>query len=213
MNPLVTENIMVDIESYGRRPGDLVVSIGAVVFSSSLDAALHGTVLTGRPEHEFHAVLSFDEAERESRFGKEAETMRWWREDAPVAFVRLREMMHESKLDVRGLMVAFTDWLRPFCEQGYNVVGNSPRFDLSMIEHACLVTDVPYPVHYRAEADYRMLTDLMYGPDEKPRPGPNMGHDALADAKFQALVYAKTFQTFETWRELALRARAQQVLG
>lgn len=202
MNPLVTRNIMVDIETFGKRPNGLVVSIGAVCFSSASEDYLSGTVLSGKPEHEFHALLSFDEAQKENRFVKDPSTLQWWAEQQPLAFARLKAMMQASTLDTRQLLWQFTHWLKPFCEQGYNIIGNSPSFDLVLIENACQVSGVVYPVPHRAETDYRTITDLVMG-IEKPRPGANGAHDALFDAKFQAQVYARAMHIVHGWKQAA----------
>jgi hypothetical protein len=210
MDPKITRNIMIDIESFGRRSTGLVVSIGAVAFSTNQEDVLTERIFSGKPEDEFHAVLNFDAAEQETRFGKEEEALIWWTQKQPVAYARLCEMMRASTLDVKGLITQFVNWLKPYCEQGCNVIGNSPRFDLVMIEHACQVTGVPFPVGYRSESDYRMLTDIVWGPTDKPRVGPNEGHDALFDAKFQAKVYADALISIQKWREFAEATRANR---
>lgn len=202
MNPLVFNNVMIDIETFGRRPNGLVVSVGAVCFSTAPEDYEAGHIFSGRPEHEFHAVLSLDVAYRENRFRQEPATMQWWAEQQPAAYARLLEMMRGSTLDVRQLMYLFMHWLQPFCKQGYNVIGNSPSFDLVLIENACQQAGVLFEVPYRAETDYRTITDLVWG-DAKPRAGVDGAHDALFDAKFQAQTYAKALHIVRGWRQAA----------
>ncbi len=64
-------NVMIDIETFGRRPRGLVVSIGAVLFDT------HKEVPSTDAASEFHAVLSWEAALAESRFEKNLETLDW----------------------------------------------------------------------------------------------------------------------------------------
>lgn len=202
MNPQIFNNVMVDIETFGRRPNGLVVSIGAVRFSTTPEDYKAKRIFSGRPEDEFHAVLSLQTASYERRFMQETDTLRWWAEQQPAAYARLLELMKASTLDVRGLMQRFMDWLKPHCDQGCNVIGNSPSFDLVLIENACRITEVPFEVPYRAETDYRTVTDLVWG-EGKPRAGVNGAHDALFDARFQAQTYATAMEILRNWRSAA----------
>jgi hypothetical protein len=202
MTPTIFNNVMVDIETVGRRPNGLIVSIGAVFFSTRREDYENGTFISGLPEHEFHAVLSLPALEEESRFVKEEATLEWWKNQGD-AWSRLEAKMRQSTHDVQSLMAAFAAWLAPFCERGCNVIGNSPSFDLVMIENACKITGVKYPVGHRDESDYRMLTDLIWGPANKPRAPAAAAHDALYDAKFQANVYVQSLLAIADWRRAA----------
>jgi len=205
MTPTIFDNVMVDIETVGRRPNGLIVSIGALYFSTRREDYETGNIFSGRPEHEFHAVLSLPALADETRFVKEEATLQWWK-DQGDAWSRLEALMRNSSHDMQSLMTAFVAWLAPFCKQGCNVIGNSPSFDLVMIEYACKVTGVKYPVGHRDESDYRMLTDIIWGPANKPRPSASEAHDALFDAKFQATVYTKALHTLADWRNAAQAA-------
>ena len=203
MNPAVTRNIMIDIETFGPRPCGLILSIGAIAFSSDPADFAKGTLFSAKPEDCFYQVLNFDAAERETRFVKDPGIMAWWRDKQPEAYAKLCQLMHASKLDMEGLMASFLAWLKPYCEQGYNIIGNAPSFDLVLLENAAVVTGNTFPVPYRAETDYRTITDLIWGPTNKPRPGPADAHDALYDAKFQASVYANAISQIESWKAAA----------
>lgn len=187
-------NVMIDIETFGRRPRGLVVSIGAVLFDTlkeipPTDAA-----------SDFHAVLSWEAALAESRFEKNLETLDWWHEKQPTAYARLRERMKLSTLNMIQLLEQFCNWVAPLCEGGARVWGNSPSFDLVQLENAAKEVEIRFPIPYGAENDYRTLTDLVYGPTLKPRPPENIAHDALADARFQARVCAQALQQVERWK-------------
>lgn len=205
MNPAIFDNVMVDIETVGRRPNGLIVSIGAIFFSTRREDFEAGSIFTGKPEHEFHAVLSLDALATEKRLVIEPATLAWWKEQGD-AWSRLEALMRASQHDLASLMAAFSAWLKPFCAQGCNVIGNSPSFDLVMIENACKATGVEYPVGHRDESDYRMLTDILWGPTGKPRPSAADAHDALFDAKFQAKVYTSALLTIDMWRQIAQTA-------
>lgn len=205
MNLHITKNIMVDLETFGPRPNGLIVSIGAVCFSTNESDYLNGKVLSGLPQHEFHQALNFEIASFENRFVKSPVTMDWWENKQPEAFATLKALMTSSPNTTKNLLCNFLEWLTPFCEQGYNIIGNSPSFDLVLLENACNVLGLQFPVPYRAETDYRSITDLVFGP-EKPRPGQNIAHDALHDAKFQAELFAKALYTVNAWRNQAIAA-------
>lgn len=195
-------NVMIDIETFGRRPRGLVVSIGAVVFDT------HKEVPSTGAASEFHAVLSWEAALAESRFEKNLETLDWWHEEQSAAYARLRELMKRSTLNMTQLLEKFCNWVAPYCQAGAKVWGNSPSFDLVQLENAAKEVGIRFPIPYRAENDYRTLTDLVYGPTSKPRPPDNIAHDALGDARFQARVCAQALQQIERWkaRDAAIQA-------
>lgn len=186
---------MIDIETFGRRPRGLVVSIGAVLFDT------HKEIPSVDTASEFHAVLSWEAALAESRFEKNVETLDWWHEKQPAAYAHLRELMKRSTLNMAQLLEEFCNWVAPFCEGGAKVWGNSPSFDLVQLENAAKELGMRFPIPYGAENDYRTLTDLVYGSISKPRPPENIAHDALADARFQAGVCAQALQQVERWKE------------
>jgi len=194
-------NVMVDIETFGRRPRGLVVSVGAVLFDT------HQDVLSTDAATEFHAVLSWKAAVAESRFEKNLDTLDWWHEkEQAAAYVRLRELMKQSTLSMADLVKQFCSWVAPFCDRSAKVWGNSPSFDLVQLENAAKEVGIPFPIPHRAENDYRTLTDLVYGSTAKPRPPENMAHDSLADARFQARVCAQALQQVERWKARDTRA-------
>ena len=202
MNDLASSiNVMVDIETFGRRPRGLVVSIGAVAFRTSAVEAPF------RPDGEFHATISWDAAATETRFERHPKTMEFWAEQTE-AYERLQSRMKGSTLNMSDLMQQFCSWLDPFCTKKATVWGNSPSFDLVIIENAANEVGVRYPVIHSAENDYRTLTDLVYGPVNKPRPPPNIAHDALADARFQAEVCNAALLQVARWRAQASAAHA-----
>jgi DNA polymerase III epsilon subunit-like protein len=202
MLPNSFDNIMIDLETYGRRPHGLIVSIGAVRFSTRPGDYEAGCIFSANPNHRFHALLNFDEAEKESRFAKDPDTLIWWREQNAQAYAKLTGQMRQSTLTMEQLIATFLEWLKPHCDQGCNVIGNSPSFDLVLLEYACQVLGMQFPVPHRAETDYRSITDLVFGAD-KPRPGPEGAHDALFDAQFQAQTYARAIDYVRSWRAAA----------
>lgn len=197
-------NVMIDIETFGRRPRGLVVSIGAVLFDLDQEIPSIGTEKENPsvdPASEFHAVLSWEAAVAESRFEKNLETLDWWHEKEQVAaYERLRKLMKQSTLSMKQLMEQFCNWVAPFCERGAKVWGNSPSFDLVQLENAAKEVGIRFPIHHRAENDYRTLTDLVYGSTSKPRPPENIAHDSLADARFQARVCSQALLQIKRWK-------------
>jgi hypothetical protein len=194
-DPASSLNVMVDIETFGRRPRGLVVSIGAVLFDT------HKEIPSTDGGGEFYAVLSWEAAVAESRFEKNLETLDWWHEgEQAAAYMRLRELMKQSTLGMRQLLEEFCKWIGPFCERGAKIWGNSPSFDLVQLENAAKEVGIRFPITHRAENDYRTLTDLVYGSISKPRPSKDIAHDPLADARFQARVCIQALRQVELWK-------------
>lgn len=192
-------NVMVDIETFGRRPRGLVVSIGAVLFDT------HKEIPSVDIANEFHAVLSWEAALADSRFEKNLETLDWWhKKEQAAAYERLCKLMKASTLNMTQLLEQFCNWIAPSCERGAKVWGNSPSFDLVQLENAAKEVGIWFPIPYRSENDYRTLTDLVYGStSNKPRPPENIAHDPLADARFQAGVCIQALQQVELWKARA----------
>ena len=92
MNPAVTQNIMIDIETFGPRPDGLIVSIGAICFNSDPADFSAGQIFSGNPADMFHAVLNFDAAEKENRFVKDAGMVNWWK-DQGEAYSKLTALI------------------------------------------------------------------------------------------------------------------------
>lgn len=189
-------DIMIDLETFGLRPKGLIVSIGAVAFDSRGER-----VAFGSKDFEFQQALSVEALEAErlaGRFEIHAGTEAWWAKQA--GFAKLWGEMMSSPLDTRGLLKSFSDWIEPLAQSGAQVWGNAPSFDLVLLEHAFQQEGMPFPVPFRAEQDFRTLMGLIHG--KKPLPPADLSHDALFDAKFQAVLCSKALAQIRRWKAM-----------
>ena len=168
--------IMLDIETLGTQPGAALLSIGAVEFrpTTAFDAA-DGILDT------FHASVSATSCQ-EAGLHIDAETLEWWAGKANAS----EQLLGGSELDqvLRDLQL-FID-----TEGDLEVWAKSPSFD-------CVLLDAAYraihhdggPWEYWQERDVRTIASLPMAPAPEDI---GQDHDALDDAKQQAVLVAQT---------------------
>lgn len=166
--------VMVDIETLGVDTGAVILSIGAVQFS------------TDGIEAEYHRSISMESCQ-EAGLHIDAATLEWWLErDGEVRDV----LTGGDALDV--VLSDFADWYPP----GAEVWANSPAFDCEQLEAAfeAVDTGISPPWGYDDERDVRTLTALPCAVEVEKE---GNDHDALADAKHQARIVAQTLAKLE----------------
>jgi hypothetical protein len=168
-------HVMLDIETLGRTPGSVILSVGAVVFS----------IEKGLTRNEFHQYVSVaDSLEHGLRI--EADTLAWWLDTSPEM---LRVFMQSrTPLDkVLGSLSHFINSLGqyPYFAHDVQIWANSPQFDLSILQAAYRRVGKSPPWDFRAERDIRTLSEVLGMPRQIMRPD-EKAHDALDDAKAQA---------------------------
>lgn len=158
-------NTMIDIETLGTRPGDIIVSIGAVEFD----------LTTGKLGREFYKVIHAGNA---AQYGLkiEAGTVMWWLTQSEQA----RKSIAFGGLPLREVLEAFSAWapkdMKPF--------GNGATFDLGLLRANYDAVGLPAPWHFSRERCFRTLKAAHADIAEDPREGTY--HNALDDAKHQA---------------------------
>lgn len=165
--------VVIDIETFGRKPNSIILSIGAVGIdfrSYAIDKGIHVNI--DPEECEFYGL------ERED------ETVRWWKNQSPVA--RQRTMDPKTRVDLKVALQALTDYVYAMCGKGrtYEVYSCGTDFDISILcnAYSAVGLDVPWP--FWAVRDFRTLREWF--PMVKA-PVKNTGcHDALNDATFEA---------------------------
>lgn len=175
-------HVMADLETLGRKPGCVVLSIGAVRFDplAPMDSPLN---------EQFHVRLEVEEQERLG-LRVEAETALWWMDQGEAA-------QHLLKLSVTPHLSRVLNLFRGFCAGSTTLWSNPPRFDVEILEslHTAAGVGFPYP-HYQV-ADLRGLREaarLLGLPDHKE---PNeKQHDALSDAIAQARTVQRLMAAF-----------------
>ena len=165
--------VVIDIETLGRKPNSIILSIGAVGIdfrSYAMDKGIHVNI--DPDECEFYGL------ERED------ETVRWWKNQSPVA--RQRTMDPKTRVDLKVALQTLTDYVYAMCGKGrtYEVYSCGTDFDISILCNAYLAVGMVAPWPFWAVRDFRTLREWF--PMVKA-PTKNAGcHDALNDATFEA---------------------------
>jgi len=149
--------IMIDIETLGTKPGYVILSIGAVFFDMK-------TGLTGDT---FYKTLSL-ESSMQAGFKIDPKTLLWWSEQDKGAYhealaIGVTDMDFNYDTTIRS----FREWIEntAFDISRLQVWGNSARFDLGMLEtyFNSVGTDVPWM--FFNERDVRTL--VSFAPEVK----------------------------------------------
>ena len=173
-------HMMLEVKTLGKSKGCGLLSIGAVIFDP-----------TGRnpieqdASNRFHVVLSnFDMGNY--GFTSEPETVRWWKSQQIWSQLCMETVQSGVPL-VRALK-QLTEFIQKKGPE--KVWANSPTFDIEMLRDAYTATQLPFPIEYRMEMDYRTAMELIY-PDRNNRPHAQqadgmLAHHALGDAVGQS---------------------------
>jgi len=165
----MTERVMIDIETLGREPGCVIVSIGACQFGSD-----------GVGE-EFFVEVSPTSAQA---YGLEvdAETLEWWLSQGEAA----REQLLGGE-DLDAALTEFAEWLPSDVE----VWANSPSFDCEILTAGFEAVGQSVPWRFYHERDVRTVKNLDIAPDIEQD---GIEHDALDDAIYQARLVGATLR-------------------
>ncbi len=159
------KNVMVDLETLGNNSNAVIVSIGAVYFSSEgLGSEFYVAV---DPESCVKAGLKMDTS-----------TVIWWLGQSDQA----REAITaRPKASLTSALLDFNHWIPAEAE----VWGNGATFDNVILSNAYDATGLNKPWKYSADRCYRTLRALRPEIKGVSEPG-EVAHNALSDAKYQA---------------------------
>jgi len=159
-------DIMLDLETTGKRAGCPILSIGACDFNS-----------IRRFEANISHISCLDVGLKD-----QYETMNWWDKQSEEA----KNVAFSGKEPLVEALGRFSDWLRSLntSKDKVFVWGNGAKFDLGILEAAYVACDMVYPIDYQNERCYRTLKNLYYS----IKAGEFIGtkHNALHDALHQA---------------------------
>ena len=164
------DRVMVDIETLGLEPGAAIVSIGAVRFDES---GIHDT---------FERSVSLSNCWEDWEMDVDVGTLEWWLEQDEAA-----KRVLTGGEDLPEVLEAFSEWY----DGADEIWANSPSFDCTLLEEAYARVGGTEPWAYHEERCFRTLADLPVAPELEHD---GIEHDALDDAKHQALVAARTLQ-------------------
>lgn len=162
-------HLMLDLETFGTSPGCVVLSLGAVEFN------LKG--ISG----EFHAHIEVDSSVA-AGLHVDARTALWWLEQSKEAQTALLQADTFPLVDV---LSAFSD---TFEFKDLKVWANGADFDFPILKAAYDAVKLQVPWMYYNQMDFRTLKNMIGKKNyEKLRVRPTTAHDALDDARAQAL--------------------------
>lgn len=173
-------HVMVDLETWGTKPGCAIRSIGAVVFFPG-GGGLHET---------FYANID-DRSCLDAGLVYDPRTAAWWRdqgEEAQAALLIDQRPLHQVLAD-------FTDWFREV--DGQQVWGHGASFDPVLLEAAYDAVERQVPWKFW---DVRCSRTLLALGDISPsqyRRDDEVHHNALDDAKAQARAVQAVFKQFD----------------
>jgi exodeoxyribonuclease VIII len=180
-------DIMVDLETLGRRPGCKILSLGAVTFNP------HGL---GR---EFYVEVAIA---NQGLLTVDEETLEWWSQQDVMIRDRLFNNQ-DKKPTLRTALNQFSDWLVDAAglddrrHIDAHVWGNGADFDNAILQVAYIAAsqfDSPWP--FWNNRCYRTLKGMV--PSIKiVRQGSH--HNALDDAKSQATHAVQLLNYLEAW--------------
>ena len=159
------KNVMIDIETLGTRPGDIILSIGAVKFDEK-----------GLGE-EFYLTIN-PESSKAIGLRAQKSTLEWWDKQAPEA----KAAAFKGEFAIEVALLKFAMWMPP--KEVSRVWGNGANFDNALVAAAYRTNKMDLPWDYWNDRCYRTIAAI-FMKTKIERVG--TGHHALDDAKTQAL--------------------------
>jgi hypothetical protein len=166
---------MIDLETLGTQPGSIILSIGAVLF----DPTLPPESCTGE---EFYCVVN-QESSLDHAMTLSQDTLDWWMKQSPEA----RQVLNDSNnLEKSDSLPDALRMLASFIPDGAKVWSNGANFDQPILDVAYNRCDIALPWKFWNSRCYRTILAL-YPHEKAIRPPTVCAHNALEDAKWQAL--------------------------
>lgn len=163
------DNVMIDLETIGTKPGCVVLTIGACTLDLS---------------ENFYDKISVESSSEGFLMKKDLGTLEWWSKQDPAAM----QEAFSGTAALDAVLKKFSLWLVNI-GKGVKVWGNGADFDLPILGaayEACMLYIPWKPYNGRC---YRTIKNLHK--DVIPDAFRGIKHNALADAQFQALHLAK----------------------
>jgi hypothetical protein len=175
---------MIDIETYDTEVSAVILSIGAVTFDPRGCAY---------DENVFHTTIS---AKSQPDRSISQSKKNWWE----IQSAEARDNTFGGKQVALGMaMDNFARWVNRLAPTCTRVWAKSPDFDCSILIHACKQNNIYWPFKFWESRCVRTIMELAYPEGEFPHiamEGP--AHDALADAKKQALEVQHCYHVLKT---------------
>lgn len=168
-------DVMLDLETMGTRPGSVIVSIGAIEFDPK-------SARLGRPFYQTCSIASAVDV----GLAMDPATVTWWLEQSEPA----RNELIDAKGDLKSSLIAFSHWLGQ-CGENVRVWGCGSDFDNILLAEAYHRVSRPVPWKFWNNRCYRTMKSLHHN-IKLEREGTH--HNALDDAIHQAKHLQKIFR-------------------
>lgn len=175
-NESVFTDVMLDLETMGKKSNAVIVSIGAVEFNME----------TGETGRAFYQVVDLQSC-LDVGLIVNGSTIYWWLQQSDEA----RKRICIKGEHIRTVLTLFGSWMQDRVAK-INIWGNGARFDIGILEDAfvaCGFNEMPW--YFRSERDVRTLVG--FAPDIKANmPFEGVEHDPIADCKHQIKYCSET---------------------
>lgn len=156
---------MIDLETLGTRPGDVILSIGACLFSP-----------TENITSVFYVTID-PESSKAAGLRAQKSIIEWWQKQDPIT---MREAF-KGELSLESALTQFRMWLPT---ENVLMYGNGANFDNALLAAAYRTMKMDVPWKFWNDRCYRTLA-AMFMKSRVEQVGNK--HNALNDAKTQAL--------------------------
>lgn len=172
-------HVVVDLETYGTRPGSVILQIGAKAFN-------RGTELTVNDN--FSTTINYPDSVGFG-FTVDQSTVDWWKKQP----TQLHRAVLSGVKSVAEALDSFEDFILTLYKEshaGLNIWGNSNDFDLGLLKAYYHRFDQETPWKFRDERDFRTLKEVFRVDYEeiKQRYNNPCQHDAYCDARWEASI-------------------------
>lgn len=158
-------SVMADIEAFGLNPGSSVVAIGAVRFD------------LGGIREEFYTAIDLGSC-MDIGLTVDADTISWWMRQPKEAI----DAIMNNRVGISRALHQFAAFLGT---ENCTLWGNGSDFDNVLISEAYRAAKIKRPWSYRQNRCFRTTKESH--PDIKPQAFEGVKHNALHDARNQAL--------------------------
>jgi hypothetical protein len=169
------QNVMLDLETWGTRPGCAIRSVGAVMFDP------HTTNIGD----EFYANVD-DASCLDLGLIKDESTVKWWAAQSQQA----QDSLKEDPLPLDEVIKRFRTWV--IRSRGVFVWSQGANFDEPIIQAAFTVTRMQAPWKFWDVRDTRTAYD-MSGFDPRTVRRAGTYHNAVDDARHQAICVQRAY--------------------
>lgn len=168
-----TEDLMVDLETFGTTNNSVIIQIGACYFNRH----------TGEIGNKF--LMNID-AQSCLNLGMEVEgsTLYWWLQQSEEA----RKSLLENKVDIKTALLKF----KRFAQYAKNLWSDE-NFDFPILKNAYDKAGIVFPVHYTGMRDLRTIVDVGKI-DKKSYERVGIYHNALHDSIHQVQYVVDAFK-------------------